>query len=297
MRARLATALALALAVPGALAAPAAAESTLVSMGFSSFLPAQVEVLEGDSVAWRNASSRTHDIKSDSAGFDSGRVAGGDGFAHTFPVPGSFTYECTIHDTMKGEVAVYGLLLGGSRHKVPRGGSVVLRVRAPAGVAEVTIEEDSGSGFHPVATATAGDPEGAHGGLGAAAEGELRATVTPPAGSTYRAVAGERTSQPFRVEVSDAPGVALSSRARRGGALLTVHAASAPPGSRAVLQLRLRERFGWWTVGRARLDSRSRARFTLKRGGPVRARVALVAADWATLLTTSRPLTVRRSRR
>jgi plastocyanin len=81
VRARLSIALAVALAAPGALAAPAAGDSTLVSMGFSSFLPERVEVLEGDSVAWRNASTRTHDIKSDTAGFDSGRVAGGDGFA------------------------------------------------------------------------------------------------------------------------------------------------------------------------------------------------------------------------
>jgi hypothetical protein len=58
-----------------------------------------------------------------------------------------------------------------------------------------------------------------------------------------------------------------------------------------VLQLKLRERFGWWPVARARLDKRSQAHFKLRRDQrAVPARVVLVGPDWATVLNESRVL-------
>jgi plastocyanin len=265
-------------------AAPAAAESTLVSAGFSSFSPAHLDILVGDNVAWRNNSVRTHDIQSLDAGFDSGRISPREGFAHVFATPGPFAYECTIHDGMRGEVIVHSLLLRGAERAVRRGTPVELRARAPDGVTEVTIEENTGAGFHAVATAR---PDAA---------GAFVATVVPLASADYRAVAGELVSSPLRVEVSDEAAVALRASARDGGALVRVRAPGAPPGTRVVLQLRLRERFGWWPVGRARLDDRSRASFVLKRTRPVRARAVLVGEDWATPLSMSAALTVQPGR-
>jgi hypothetical protein len=61
-----------------------------------------------------------------------------------------------------------------------------------------------------------------------------------------------------------------------------------------VLELKLRERFGWWPVDRARLDRRSRARFTVRRHAGAPARVVLVAPDWATTLSESRVLHIPR---
>ena len=276
MRAPAALALA-ALALAGA-AAPASADSTLVSMGTSSFAPAHVDVLVGDTVAWRNNSVRTHDIQSLEAGFDSGRVAPRTGFAHVFPGAGTFAYECTIHDGMRGEVVVESLLLRGPERAVRRGTPVELRGRAPAGVTEVTIEEDRGAGVQAVATARAD------------AAGALVATVLPGGSADYRAVAGELQSAPLRVEVTDQPAVALRASARRGGVLLGVRAPGAAPGTRVMLQLLLRERFGWWPVARARLDAQGQARFALRRSRPVRARAVLVGEDWATPLSTSAAL-------
>jgi hypothetical protein len=243
----------------------------------------------GDAVSWRNNSIREHDIASDAGGFDSGRVGQGGIFAHTFAAPGSYPYVCTIHDVMRGEVVVHPLLLSGPRGVVARGAPVALHVRAPEGVGAATIEEDTGGGFRPVATAVpqAGpgheDQEGA----------TLHATVRPPAGAFYRAVSGDQASPPLRVEVTDEVRVGLAASARPGGALLRAHAVPAQSGARLVLQLRLRERFGWWPVERGRLNGRSRARFVLRRQLPVRARVALVGADWATVLAASRPVVVR----
>jgi hypothetical protein len=53
-----------------------------------------------------------------------------------------------------------------------------------------------------------------------------------------------------------------------------VRSVPAKPGALVGLQLHLRERFGWWTVDRARVDRHSRARFVLRRRRPVRARAA-----------------------
>jgi plastocyanin len=139
MRAPIALA-ALALAVA---AAPARAESTFVSMADSSFSPARLDVLVGDSVVWRNTSLRTHDIQSLSAGFDSGRVARGESFGHAFGTPGTFAFVCTIHDGMTGELTVHPLLLRGPERAVPRGMPVTLRVRAPEGVTEVSLSQTS----------------------------------------------------------------------------------------------------------------------------------------------------------
>jgi hypothetical protein len=61
----------------------------------------------------------------------------------------------------------------------------------------------------------------------------------------------------------------------------------AVPGGTVVLQLRLRERFGWWPTRTLRLDSRSHARFVIDRRVSAPARVALTLPDGGTVLATS----------
>jgi hypothetical protein len=73
-----------------------------------------------------------------------------------------------------------------------------------------------------------------------------------------------------------------------------VRARPASPGTRVVLQLKLRERFGWWPAARARLNRRSRARFTIRGHAGVPVRVVTVGPDWATVLSESRVLRLRR---
>jgi plastocyanin len=290
MRAALVAAVAaVALAIPGS----ARAELTFVSMTGSSFAPAHLDVLVGDSVSWRNSSIREHNVRSEAAGFESGRLGSGDGFAHTFAALGSYPYVCTIHTSMTGDVGVYSLLLDGPRRPVAAGAPLRLHVRPAAGLGPVTIEQDSGAGFRPVAVAA--PAAGAHGGHAEAAEEgyTLHATLTAKLSASYRAVAGDQVSPSLHVEVSDAPQLFVSSSARTGGALLRVRAVPAKPGALVALQLRLRERFGWWTVDRARLDRRSRARFVLRRRRPVRARAIVLGANRVSVLAASTPVTVR----
>jgi hypothetical protein len=54
-----------------------------------------------------------------------------------------------------------------------------------------------------------------------------------------------------------------------------------------VLQLRLRERFGWWPVARARLGASSQASFRVPVARAVLARLVLTLPDGATPLAVS----------
>lgn len=279
-------ALAISLAGLAVMAAPAQADSVFVFTGASSFQPAKLDVLVGDNIVWRNDSVKTHNVKSEAEGFNSGRIAPRTAATHIFATAGSFPYVCTIHDGMTGEIGVYPLLLSGPTRPVQRGASVALHVRAPDGTSEVTIEADSGSGYQPVAIA--GAPEGG-GHEGHLEPGTLHANVTASETATYRAVSAAGSSQELRVEVTDGPALTVSAKRRAaGGVSISVKASPASPGANVVLQLKLRERFGWWPVSRARLDKRSRAAFTVTRYGGVPARVVIVGADWASPLSQSR---------
>jgi plastocyanin len=279
----LATAL-LALAV---LAAPAQADSIFVSAGTSRFDPAELDVLVGDNVIWRNNSLKTHNVDAETAGYNSGRFGPRSAASHVFPTTGIFPYVCTIHDGMTGQIGVYPLLLGGPRRPVQPGASVALHVRAPEGTGQVTIEADTGSGYEPIAVA--GPPEGG-GHEGHLEPGTLHASVVASQSASYRAVSAAGLSPELRVEVSRGPALSLAARSGAGRRLINVKATPASPGTRVVLQLQLRERFGWWPVARARLDRSSRAQFRLRGQAGVPARVVSVGADWATVLSRSRVL-------
>jgi len=79
------------------------------------YLPEVLHVRVGDTVVWRNTSNLVHTVTADSsrvsvpamvslpAGaspFDSGDLAPGAVFAHTFTLPGSYNYLCAPHDRM-----------------------------------------------------------------------------------------------------------------------------------------------------------------------------------------------------
>jgi plastocyanin len=285
----------LAIAVLGATlgaAAPAQAESTLVSMGTSTFFPRDVDVLAGDTVVWRNNSARAHNVKFETEGFDSGRVAPRLAANHQFSVSGVYPYICTIHDGMKGQVGVYPLLLSGPAKRVRRGTSFALHVRAPQNAGQVRIEADSGSGFVPVAVA---GPAAGGGHEGHDEPGTVHATIVAGETATYRAAFSGGVSQQLRVEVTDVPDLAARVRkAKRGRSRVIVSADPALPGGRIVVQLKLRERFGWWPVARARLNKHSRAKLTIRGHAGTRLRAVLVGPDWATPLSRSRTLRVPR---
>jgi plastocyanin len=89
----------------------------------NTFEPRVVTIRVGQTVLWRNASSRPHTVSTDAAGaanprnaevppparpFSSGDVPPGGTYAQTFTVPGFYRYYCAHHERegMTGTVAV-----------------------------------------------------------------------------------------------------------------------------------------------------------------------------------------------
>lgn len=278
---RLLLALAVALA-PGALPAAAASGDAApqTTIQFAAFAPPRIDVLAGDTATWRNDSGRMHTVTAADGTWTSARLTTGESFSHRFDAPGAYAYYCQIHPFMRGEVDVHRLLLATPSEPAVPGRPFVLAGRAAlAAGTVVTLEEDTGTGPHPAATATVG------------AGGGFQASVVAGASASFRAVSGGEASPPVEVLVLDRT---VSATARRTGRRWKVVARVSPPsaGARVVLQLHLRERFGWWPVRAARLDGDSAAAFRLRLHRGVKARVVLTLSDRATVLARSAVLRV-----
>ena len=287
---RAALALAAAALALGATAAPAQmghedhgmddAPAAGVSMSAVAYAPASVTVLVGDTVRWSNDSVRAHTVSADDGEWSSARIAVSDSYEHRFDAAGTVPYYCKLHVFMRGVVNVHRILLDAPREPGAPGRPYTLRGRAAlAPGTPVTIEADAGGGFQPAAQTTVD------------ADGSFETDVVPTTTATYRAVSGGDTSPAAPLLVLDRT---LAAGARTRGRKVTVSASVAPasPGATVVLQLRLKERFGWWPVARAKVDHHSRATFSLRLAHRYRARVVLTLADGATQLARSRTLHV-----
>jgi plastocyanin len=255
-----------------------------VQIGYATYMPSHLDVLTGEKVMWSNSSARPHTVTAADASFDSGRIATGGHFERTFGTPGAYPYYCRLHPTIRGEIDAHDLLLDAQPESAAPGRSYPLTGRAalPEGAA-VTIEGDSGSGYRDVAGAQVG------------ADGSFRATVTPAQTTRYRAMSGSSSSPPVELLVVDRTVHAVGVR---DGRAVVVSAVVSPVsyGQTVVLQVRSRERFGWWPLRHARLDHASRVRFVIHTASRVRARVVLTRSDGATVLALSRALVVRARR-
>ena len=253
MRRALATALvAAAAAAPGAHAQEhgghgAMGEETAEGILFAAFDPVATDVLAGDTVRWTNRSVRRHDVTADDGSWTSGNLLGGATFARAFDAPGTVAYHCSVHPFMRATVGVHELLL--ARPEAPASPARPFTVRGRSALepgTPIAIEADAGGGFAPVASTTGGD------------DGAFAASFRPSGAAQLRAVAGDAASPPVQLLVLDRT-VEATGRVHHRRALVRTRVLPASPGATVVLQLHLRERFGWWPVRRARLDEDSHA--------------------------------------
>jgi plastocyanin len=95
------------------LARATASAAQSVSIVDFAFKPGSITVNTGDTVQWTNNGKvpEGHDVTGD--GLDSGRLKSGDTYSHTFNAPGTFSYICSIHPSMKGTVKVLAATSGG----------------------------------------------------------------------------------------------------------------------------------------------------------------------------------------
>lgn len=77
-----------------------------VSIDGMTFSAGSLKVAAGTTVTWTNNDNVTHTVTADDGSFDSGNIAAGGIFKHTFSTAGTFNYHCTIHPGMKASVVV-----------------------------------------------------------------------------------------------------------------------------------------------------------------------------------------------
>jgi len=253
-----------------------------VGIAYAAYSPTRIDVVAGQTITWDNTSVRIHTVTADDGSWSSMHLSSGTRYSHAFDTTGTFLYHCQLHPFMRGEVDVHEVLLDQPASVAGPGRPYPLTGRAAAPPdSAVTIEADEGAGFHAVGSATTG------------ADGTFVATVTPRATTSYRAVADGQPSPPVQLVVLDRK-VKVSVTTRRGRSLVSATVTPASPGTTIVLQLRLRDRFGWWPMQQHRLDAHSRTRFVLRFPHRVPARVLLTLPDGATPLAVSRTVHIGR---
>ena len=88
------------------LTAPAFAAEVTIDIHDYKFAPASVTIHPGDSVTWINHDEIPHTIADKDKAFRSAALDTNDKFTHAFEKPGTYTYFCTLHPQMTGEVVV-----------------------------------------------------------------------------------------------------------------------------------------------------------------------------------------------
>jgi plastocyanin len=82
------------------------AAGSAVAIKDFSFDPIALTAKVGQEITWTNQGNASHTVTFDTGGVDSGTLASGAPFKHTFDAPGSFTYHCTFHSSMTGTITV-----------------------------------------------------------------------------------------------------------------------------------------------------------------------------------------------
>ncbi len=70
------------------------------------FQPGRLEVERGTTVVWTNAGQVVHTVTAQDRSFDTGDIEPGDRRSLTFSRPGTYSYHCTPHPFMRGEIVV-----------------------------------------------------------------------------------------------------------------------------------------------------------------------------------------------
>jgi len=98
--------------MPTAPVAPTTQPSTsventgIVSIEGMRFQPATLVVDKGDTVTWTHNSPMPHSVKANDGDFGSSVMSSGQSFSQTFDEPGTYSYYCSLHPSMRGKIVV-----------------------------------------------------------------------------------------------------------------------------------------------------------------------------------------------
>ena len=202
-------------------------------------------------------------------------------FTFQFNRPGTYHYHCTIHPSIAGEIDVRRVILDASAD-CRRAGRRRRRVRRPH-------RRPDPPGRHPAQPGRQALRDDRHASTPAPRRQLERPRSTREATGDYRARRAARQR--------DAAGcwsaIRQRARAARRARASASRSRRALPYAPILVEIYLRERFGWWPLAtqRARLRLRGRAAAC---DGPARVRVVLVDKDGWTPIATSAPVTLRK---
>ncbi len=96
----------LALAGTAASTGAAVPKTYAITMQITGFDPAELTVKPGDRITWTNKDLFPHTATADDKAFDSKSIAPAATWTYIAGKPGTHTYICIFHPTMKGTVTV-----------------------------------------------------------------------------------------------------------------------------------------------------------------------------------------------
>jgi plastocyanin len=269
---RVAVALAAAALLLVAMPSSAALPVAHIYIQFAAYGPEQLDVLPGQRVLWTNVSTRTHTVTSDDGFFDSGDVASDSRFSFQFNTPGAYRYHCTIHAGIVGEIDVRKVILDGlPTAAVPEGTPVEFDGRTSTPGQMVLVQQRGAGGSFRTVTR-----------VKAAPNGTWKARIAARTTADFRAASGSSASESRRLLVSERK---VHVQPTPSG--LAVSVSPAAPYAPYLVEVYLRERFGWWPVARGETNYVSEADVRV-RHRPSRVRIVLVDRDGWTPLATSR---------
>jgi hypothetical protein len=70
------------------------------------FSPNPITIALGSTVTWTNLDGAPHTVTADDGSWGSSTLGHGGAYSHVFTSPGTYTYYCAIHPSMKGTVVV-----------------------------------------------------------------------------------------------------------------------------------------------------------------------------------------------
>jgi plastocyanin len=85
---------------------PAAGESHVVVVENVQFSPPSLTVKSGERITWVNKDLFPHTVTADAKAFDSKAIAPNAAWTWVAGKPGTYTYVCTFHPTMKATITV-----------------------------------------------------------------------------------------------------------------------------------------------------------------------------------------------
>jgi plastocyanin len=197
---------------------PAAAATGNVDVDDYGYAPGQVRVEEGDRVTWTNEGSQVHTVTSDNPAaedFDSGRLGSGDEYSHTFSEPGTYSYHCEIHGSMKAEVQVGSPPPTASSSTTTSSTTTTSPTTTTTGAPETTTTTRppptaTTVPASPTTTATTGRPPAAAGSPAPTPSSAPTTTTQPPATSTTTTPESTTTTAAGETPTTSAPAATAS---------------------------------------------------------------------------------------